>query len=127
MAIKLLPLPLAGLLLVSGCGDEVQRQFEDRAVLPQCGTLDVELGQRWRAVDPTAWDCFARALDAGEEAEIAVTYPTDEGDPIHAWFRLTGAEMEIYEDATEDSFGSGEWMFSTCAAPDRLGRTIGCG
>lgn len=123
-----LALPLALLaLLTSGCGDEVQAQFGDRTELPSCGSLDVDPVQRWRAAGREAWDCFARALESGEPAEIAVTYPTDEGDPIRAWFRLTGDEMEIYEDATDDPFGSGEWMFSTCAPPEELGRTIGCG
>ena len=83
----------------------------------------------WRAAAPllVLLALGACGVEAGESAEIAVTYPTTEGDPIRSWFRLTGDEMELYEDATADSFGSGEWMFHTCAPPERLGRVISCG
>jgi hypothetical protein len=120
-----LALPLV--LLASGCGDEVQRQFEDRAELPACGRVNAGLHRDWRDTDPEAWECFADALAAGQDAELRVDFLTDEGDPIPTWYRLDEDRLEIYEDATEDSFGSGEWMFSTCSPPERLGRTISCG
>jgi len=120
-----LALPLV--LLTSGCGDEVQEQFEDRTALPGCGRVDAGLQRDWREMDPAAWDCFAGALAAGTDAELRVDFFTDEGDPVPTWYRLDDGRLEIYVDATDDSFGSGEWMFSTCAPPERFGRTIGCG
>lgn len=140
---SVLVLVLAGVpaLALSGClsggpgsaepvpaeDDPVGRQWLAREPLPECGSLDVDQGERWRAADPEAWGCFADALAAGEPAELAVTYPTIEGDPIRTWFRLTGDGMEVYTDPTADSYGADGWSFQECDPPERLGRVVQCG
>ena len=132
--------PLAGvalLLSLTGCvsggpderdpvppeEDPVGRRWLTREPLPDCGRLDVDQGAGWRETDPSVFDCFDEALDNGTKAELAVVYPTIEGDPIRAWYRLTGDGMEIYEDTSADSFGGDSaWLFLTCDIPDRLPR-----
>lgn len=101
--------------------DPVGRRWLERDPLPECGRLDVGQGQRWRAAGPEAFECFDAALRTGGEAELAVVYPTAEGDPIRVWYRVLGDRMEVYEDASADAFGGGTtWTFRECAAPDRL-------
>lgn len=103
--------------------DPVGRQWLDREPLPACGTLDVDQGDGWRETDPEVFDCFEAALRNGDQAELAVVYPTVEGDPIRVWYRLIGDRMEVYEDASADSYGGDTtWMFRTCDVPDRLPR-----
>ena len=101
----------------------VGQQWLDREPLPGCGTLDVDQGDGWRATDPEVFDCFDDALRSGDAAELAVVYPTVEGDPIRVWYRLTGDAMEVYEDASADSYGGDmAWMFRTCDVPERMPR-----
>lgn len=117
-----LVLPLAA----AGCGNEIEDEFGDRADLPDCGRVNAGLDLRWRAKHPAPWTCFADAHETGSDAELAVVYLTDEGDPIRAWYRLAGDNLEIYEDATEDRFGSEDWSFTECPVPERFGRTLTC-
>ena len=118
---------LAGLLVLTGCGDPVHDEFVDRAELPSCGSIDAGLDRSWRSMDPEAWDCFADALARGTDAELQVTYSTDEGDPIPTWYRLHDGAMTIYEDTTKDAFGAGRWVVTRCDPPEEIGREIGCG
>ena len=130
------PLALAALaLLATGCvsggpgerqpvppeNDPVGRQWMERDPLPRCGMLDIDQGQRWRAAGPKAFDCFDDALRTGGQAELAVVYPTIEGDPIRVWYRVLGDRMEVYQDASADAYGGDTtWTFTECSAPDRL-------
>ena len=118
----LLVLPLA----LSGCGDKVQEQFEDRADLPSCGRVDAGLFRDWRDQNPEAWLCFEQAVATGEDAELRVDFLSDEGGPIPTWYLLHDGRLEIYEDATQDTFGSGDWHVTSCDAPAELDRTIAC-
>jgi hypothetical protein len=118
-----LPL-LVPLALLAGCSDPVAGDFERRADLPSCGRIDLQQGERWRAADPDAWDCLDEALRTGGEAELGLTYPTVEGDPIGRWYRVSGGRLEIYEDSTKDPHGSGEWTHQECPAPERLPRNV---
>lgn len=118
---------MPALLLAGGCDDEVEQRFDERTALPDCGRIDAGLDQNVRSSGPGAWDCFADALAGGEDAELRVDRLTDEGDPIRSWYCLDGATLEIYEDATDDSFGSGDWHFHECDRPTELGRFITCG
>lgn len=123
MPMRWLPL-LVPLVLLTGCSDPVAGDFEERAGLPSCGRIDLQQGERRRAADPDAWDCLDTALRTGGEAELGLTYPTVEGDPIGLWYRVSGGRLEIYEDSTKDAYGSGAWTYQECGAPDRLPRNL---
>lgn len=123
MLMRWLPL-LVPLALLTGCSDPVAGDFEERADLPSCGRIDLQQGERWGRADPDAWDCLDEALRTGGEAELGLTYPTVEGDPIGLWYRVSGGRLEIYEDSTRDPNGSGEWTYQECAAPERLPRNV---
>lgn len=115
---------LAPLALLTGCSDPVGDDFEDRAQLPSCGTVDLQQSENWRKADPDAWGCLDEALRTGGEAELGLVYPTVEGDPIGRCYRVSGGTLEVYEDSTKDAFGSGEWTYQECAAPARLPRNV---
>lgn len=92
--------------------------FQDRTPLPSCGS--VVLGQR----DPVGRtepeiDCFEQAIRRGAGAELVVTRPTVEGDPLIFYYRaLPQGTVEYFVDATQDSFGSRTWFDGVCTAPD---------
>ena len=123
MRMRWLPL-LVPLALLAGCSDPVGDDFEERADLPSCGRIDLQQGERWRSADPEAWECPDKALRTGGEAELGLVYPTTEGDPIGLWYRVSGGRLEIYDDSTQDAFGSGESTYQECVAPDRLPRDV---
>jgi hypothetical protein len=100
-------------------GDPVQQQWEERTTLPSCGAVDLHHGEELRRDAPAALACLRSALTSGEGAELVVTSPTTEGDPITAYYRVTPAgTTELYEDATEDAFGDGAWHFAECDRPE---------
>lgn len=112
------------LLPLAGCGDPEAEQVEERTTLPSCGHLEVGQGVDWREADPDAWDCLDTALRGDGEAELRLTYPTVEGDPIDVWYRVADGRLQIDQDSTRDRFGSGEWSHQECAAPDRLPKDV---
>jgi hypothetical protein len=116
-------LPMTVLIvLVTGCsflGDPVESQWNDREVFPSCGS--VELNQGEQVLEPPAReiDCLRDALRAEQGAELSVTYPTVEGDPIRTHYRLTPfGTLQVYEDSTDDAFGDQKWSFTKCATPE---------
>jgi hypothetical protein len=45
-----------------------------------------------------------------------VTAPTTEGEPITTYYRvLPAGGLEVFTDATADSYGPGEWRHVRCA------------
>lgn len=108
-------------LLAAGCStdetgsDETPQQFVDRAQLPSCGEVDLDQGAEIPAESLTCLE------DAGDEgAELAVTRPTTEGDPIIEYYRvLPGGGWEAYIDATQDEFGGG-WWYTECPDAEAL-------
>lgn len=97
----------------SGAGtpapEPAPRAFVERAVLPSCGS--VELGQG-ETIPQDLLDCFAKA--GADGAELVVTAPTTEGDPIVTYYRaLPGGGVERFDDMTADAYGGG-WAHSTC-------------
>ena len=53
-------------------------------------------------------------VNVEEGAELSVTRPTTEGEPITEYYRvLPGGGWEAYIDATEDSSGGG-WWYTDC-------------
>lgn len=94
-------------LAVAGCGgspgpaSSPTDPLAARAPLTSCGTVDLGQGE---AVPETAWDCLDQATDAG--AELVVSTPTTEGDPIVTYYRVgPGIDgLEVYVDNRADRF-----------------------
>ncbi|BDZ41632.1 hypothetical protein GCM10025865_09310 [Paraoerskovia sediminicola] len=113
-------------LLVScstGPDDDARAAFEDRPVLPSCGELNLSQGEEEPA---SARECLDEAGTAG--AELTVTSPTTEGDPITTYFRVgPGIDgMEMWVDATQDAYGSGEWELWRCPETVTAVDPLGC-
>ena len=105
-------------LLPAGCADPVEQQWQDRASLPTCGAVDLHQGEALKQDARDEVACLKDALDSGEGGELRVEYPTVEGDPITAYYRVTpDGGTEIYEDSTADPNGSQEWSFGSCPTP----------
>lgn len=111
-------------MFATGCGlfgDPVQEQWESREKYPSCG--DVELGQGEQIENQATQEieCVRQALDAGEGAELKVSFPTVEGDPIREYYRLTpqGA-LELYVDSTDDPSSDQKWSSADCYTPGWL-------
>ena len=107
-----------------GAGGRAPAAFRERSALPRCAPITVPQGQpRSTALR----DCL---LDPGvqrEGAEVLLTSLTTEGDPIRTYYRvLPGEGVEVFTDATEDSFGSGEWSHDRCPDVAALESGEGC-
>jgi hypothetical protein len=97
--------------------------FRNRAELPSCGRIAAGPGPV--TGDPVA--CFDAALRAGEGAELVVETRTTEGDPIVTYYRaLPSGGVEVFIDATEDAYGSGDWTHQACSDARELGNLGGC-
>jgi hypothetical protein len=106
--------------------DAVRLQWEDHTGIDDCGVVEnMTLGEPAPG-EAKVWRCLADARDAGTAAEVTRLMTTVEGDPIYTYYRIaTDGTLEIYEDGTQDAFGSQEWSFVQCPAPaDHLKR--GC-
>ncbi|SFT40403.1 hypothetical protein SAMN05660657_00560 [Geodermatophilus amargosae] len=121
-------------LACAGCGDPSTTAdpapdagappaaFTGRDPLPACPAQDLGQGG---AVTGEVLAC----LDAGrtgDGAELAVTRPTTEGDPITSWYRARPGVpgLEVFVDGSRDRFGTGDWLRLECpgaASPDDLG------
>ena len=101
--------------------DPIQAQWEDRSSLPSCGSVVLGQGETLRKDAPEAVACLRDGLDSGAGGELVVQWPTEEGDPIRTYHRVTpeGA-VQAYEDATADEFGSGNWSFTECGTPSSV-------
>ena len=65
--------------------------------------------------------CLRRALDVSEGAELAVSYPTVEGDIIRDHYRLTPhGSLQLYSDNQDDSYSDKKWSAVKCYAPEWL-------
>ena len=108
---------LFSLAVLSGCvagpatagGESGPDAFRERAELPSCGSVILGQGEEIPA------DAAACLADAGADgAELALTRPTVEGDPVTEYYRvLPSGGWEIYVDMTRDAFGGG-WWFNEC-------------
>ncbi|ROS31453.1 hypothetical protein [Cellulomonas sp. PhB150] len=87
----------------------------DRPSLEPCGTVTLGQGE---TVPTEAWTCFDAAAATG--AELVVSRPTTEGDPIVTYYRagpgITG--VEVLTDTTADAFGPRTWTHELCARMD---------
>ncbi|MBN0041792.1 hypothetical protein JN535_16650 [Cellulosimicrobium cellulans] len=89
--------------------------FVNRDPLDSCGDLRLDQGE---SVPDDAYRCLDDAAATG--AELVVTLPTTEGDPIVNYYRVgPGIEgLEIFVDATRDTYGSGQWAHLRCPAAE---------
>ena len=101
--------------------DPVKERWEDRAGLPDCGSVVLSQGESLKRDAPSELACLRDGHTSGEGAELKVQWPTVEGDPIFTWYRaLPSGETESYVDSTEDAWGDGGWSFSSCEDPSSV-------
>lgn len=83
--------------------------FLEREALAACDPVTLGQGEE---VPTDAVACLEEAGPAG--AELAVTRPTVEGDPVTEYYRvLPSGGWEVYIDMTRDAYGGGWWL-NTC-------------
>ncbi|MEU1924206.1 hypothetical protein AB0H23_26660 [Streptomyces albogriseolus] len=111
-------------LLAAGCGmldDPVKDRWESRTEYPSCGEVGLAQGEEIQKQAAREIDCLRRALKSGESAELKITYPTVEGDPIREYYRLTPqGRLEVYTDSTDDRYSDQKWSFAECYTPEWL-------
>lgn len=91
---------------------DVSADFTNRPELPSCGAVELDQGE---TIPQDALDCLAAAGAGTAGAELVVTAPTVEGDPIVSYYRaLPDGGIEVFVDMTKDSFGGG-WAYDLCA------------
>jgi hypothetical protein len=97
--------------LIAGCGiPGVPEWVANRQPLESCGEETPE------GLNAEARACLLDAYEAGSGAELISTQNSLEGDPIVRYIRVhENGVVEIFHDATRDSFGSGEWERLLCA------------
>ena len=109
---------LVAMLLLVGCGflpGPVPEWVANRQPLESCGTEDFGHGE---GADVTARTCLLEAFEDGHGAELITSQTSIEGDPIVRYIRVhENGVVEVFQDATRDRFGSGEWERVVC---DRL-------
>jgi hypothetical protein len=111
----------AASLFTSGCGlfgDPVEDRWASRTEFPSCGEVSLGLNEEMRQKAVQEIACLERALKSGESAELKVTFPTIEGDPVREYYRVTPqGGLEVYTDSTDDSFSDQKWSFAECYSP----------
>ncbi|WP_238985789.1 hypothetical protein [Kineococcus radiotolerans] len=105
-------------------GGRAPAAFRERSAVPQCASITVPQGG---PASSALQDCLLGAAAQREGAEVLVTSLTTEGDPIKTYYRVVpGGEVEIFTDATADSFGSGKWSHDWCPDVAALESGKGC-
>lgn len=98
----------------------------DDGDLPSCGTVDLGPGTGASEVPADRAACLFDAASERVGAELEVISYTTEGDPIPIYYRHHPGVggLEVMEDQTADSYGSGDWVISLCpeaTSPHALG------
>ncbi|MER5686162.1 hypothetical protein [Streptomyces sp. NPDC002205] len=111
-------------LLAASCGmldDPVKDRWESRTEFSSCGKVSLAQGEEMQKQAVREIVCLRRALESGQSAELKVTYPTVEGDPIREYYRLTPqGRLEVYTDSTDDGNSDQKWSFAECYTPEWL-------
>lgn len=107
---------------LAGCsvlgGDPVRAQWQERSTLPNCGEVALEQGERLQLQGRSELACLRAAFSSGDGAELKVSFPTVEGDPVAEYYRVTSNRTtEIYVDSTEDPNSDQKWSFAQCEKP----------
>ncbi|WP_432548331.1 hypothetical protein [Kineococcus sp. SYSU DK004] len=129
LAVALLALAVAGAAWVAWevtASGRAPRAFTERVPYPTCPPVEVPLGG---ASLPPVLQCLTAPGAGREGAEVRVTTLTEEGDPIRTSYRLlpAGAGVDVFTDATDDSYGSGGWEHVRCPDVAALRTGEGCG
>ncbi len=116
-----LTLALAGAVLLADCGSGAE-PFADRSPLALCGEVELAHGEQ---VPVDAWACLDDAFGTG--AELVVTAPTTEGDPVVTYYRVgPGIDgLEILTDASGDRYGGGA-STPLCPGTVTVTKPLGC-
>jgi hypothetical protein len=103
--------------------EPVSAAFAGRTKFPSCGPVTLDQGQE---VPDKAWACLDEAFDTG--AELQVTSPTIEGDPILRYYRVgPGIDgLEWFDDLSLDRFGPGGWSHVTCPGTVTVTDPLNC-
>lgn len=100
---------------------ETPQKFTDRVELPSCGELELAQGDE---IPGENLSCLEGAGDAG--AELSVTRPTTEGDPVTEYYRvLPGGGWEAYIDGSQDRNG-GLWWYTDCPDAETIEDLAAC-
>ncbi|HEU4423569.1 MAG TPA: DUF4362 domain-containing protein [Pilimelia sp.] len=108
------------LLCVSCGGADVPRDVatsgENRgAVVTDCGTFDLGQGDH---LPDSVLRCFVDAVAAGRPAQLKVTRPTVEGDPIATTYRADRqGRVDVVTDSRQDRFGIQTISKQVCTGP----------
>ncbi|MFE1963363.1 hypothetical protein [Streptomyces sp. NPDC059479] len=101
--------------------DPVEERWESRTEFSSCGEVSLDQGEEMQKEAVREITCLQRALKSGESAELKVIYPTEEGDPIREYYRLTlQGRLEVYTDSTDDRYSDRKWSFGECYTPEWL-------
>ena len=119
---------VGGLLLAIGLaacstdeGQQVHDQWEERASLPSCGEVTVDLLERLEKVGRSELACLSASMTSGKGAELVVRSSTKEGDPVTTYYRVTPAgTTEVYIDRTGDENSGQDWGFAECKEPESV-------
>lgn len=114
----------ASALLATGCGttgDPIKERWESRAPYSSCGEVRLHQGETMQQQAAREIACLRQALQNGAAAELQVTFPSVEGDPIHEHYRLTPqGRLEVYTDSTADRYSDGKWSYAERHSPQWL-------
>lgn len=96
--------------------EKTPAEFLERETFLNCGRLGISLDRlasALRLVSP-ALECFQKALERGEPAELFARSVTEEG-PVEYYFRVTGdGGIERFTDATRGGTGPRTWYREEC-------------
>ncbi len=112
MAVRVVRSVLVSLaLLLAGCGQSAGATPGMSAVPEVSSSVDVNCGTftlgQGEMLPESVVRCFIDAVRAGRSADLKVTRPTIEGDPIPASFHAdANGQIVVIVDSRQDSFGS---------------------
>jgi len=104
--------------------DSAPEGFNDGLPRTSCGEVTLKLGEQLPA---HAVDCMDSAIGR-LDAELAVVSPTDEGDPIVAFYRTSADApgVERFTDSEFDKYRSEIWSHEACPATTTIRALEGC-
>ena len=108
--------PATDVWLPEWANGDTPEEVANRRPLPFCGIEQAPAPQPGIFIDRAVRLCFWTAHLAGTEAEFVSVQSTIEGAPIATIYRLAAdGTVEVLTDFTQDAFGGGTWIASTCS------------